>query len=100
MSEFFLGHMLQNMQVKDCSLQSVFNIFSLYLLVNKQLADKERVAAALENAHLLDVVNQCLTFSHWTAVFVTYHSAFFSLKYDTYMSLCPCKVEFPLNICW
>jgi len=28
--------------------------------VNKQLADKERVAAALENAHLLDVVNQCL----------------------------------------
>ncbi len=31
--------------------------------VNKQLADKERVAAALENAHLLDVVNQCLTFS-------------------------------------
>jgi len=28
--------------------------------VNKQLADKERVAAALENAHLLGVVNQCL----------------------------------------
>lgn len=28
--------------------------------VNKQLADKERVAAALENQHLLDVVNQCL----------------------------------------
>jgi len=31
------------------------------LAVNKQLADKERVAAALENAHLLEVVNQCLT---------------------------------------
>jgi hypothetical protein len=30
------------------------------LAVNKQLADKERVAAALENAHLLDVVNECL----------------------------------------
>ncbi|RIA84556.1 hypothetical protein C1645_698554 [Glomus cerebriforme] len=29
--------------------------------VNKQLNDKERVAAALENAHLLEVVNQCLT---------------------------------------
>ena len=29
--------------------------------VNKQLADKERVAAALENRHLLGVVNQCLT---------------------------------------
>ena len=30
-------------------------------LVNKQLADKERVAAALENSSLLEVVNQCLT---------------------------------------
>ncbi|KAJ8651684.1 hypothetical protein O0I10_012752 [Lichtheimia ornata] len=28
--------------------------------VNKQLNDKERVAAALENKHLLEVVNQCL----------------------------------------
>ena len=28
--------------------------------INKQLADKERVAAALENSHLLEVVNQCL----------------------------------------
>ncbi|KAI9598240.1 hypothetical protein BDF19DRAFT_431795 [Syncephalis fuscata] len=28
--------------------------------VNKQLNDKERVAAALENMHLLEVVNQCL----------------------------------------
>mmetsp|Transcript_842 Transcript_842/g.2591 ORF Transcript_842/g.2591 Transcript_842/m.2591 type:complete len:171 (-) Transcript_842:105-617(-) len=30
------------------------------LAVNKQLNDKERVAAALENAHLLGVVNRCL----------------------------------------
>lgn len=30
------------------------------LAVNKQLNDKERVAAALENSHLLDVVEQCL----------------------------------------
>ncbi|XP_041645633.1 cytosolic iron-sulfur assembly component 2B [Cheilinus undulatus] len=29
--------------------------------VNKQLADKERVAAALENSSLLEVVNQCLS---------------------------------------
>ncbi|XP_064400474.1 cytosolic iron-sulfur assembly component 2B-like [Halichondria panicea] len=29
--------------------------------VNKQLADKERIAAALENSQLLDVVNQCLS---------------------------------------
>ena len=28
--------------------------------VNKQLNDKERVAAALENSHLLEVVNKCL----------------------------------------
>ena len=28
--------------------------------INKQLADKERVTAALENTHLLEVVNQCL----------------------------------------
>ena len=28
--------------------------------VNKQLNDKERVAAALENSHLLKVVNQCI----------------------------------------
>ncbi|OTF75721.1 hypothetical protein BLA29_001223 [Euroglyphus maynei] len=29
-------------------------------IVNKQLADKERVAAALENNKLLEVINQCL----------------------------------------
>lgn len=29
--------------------------------INKQLADKERVAAALENQHLLSVVNKCLS---------------------------------------
>ncbi|KAJ8249404.1 hypothetical protein GJAV_G00234430 [Gymnothorax javanicus] len=29
--------------------------------VNKQLADKERVAAALENTQLLEVVNQCVS---------------------------------------
>ena len=36
-------------------------VLFIYLFsVNKQLADKERVAAALENSHLLEVVNQCL----------------------------------------
>jgi metal-sulfur cluster biosynthetic enzyme len=29
--------------------------------INKQLADKERVAAALENNHLMTVLNQCLS---------------------------------------
>jgi hypothetical protein len=28
--------------------------------VNRQLNDKERVAAALENQHLVDTVNKCL----------------------------------------
>lgn len=30
------------------------------LQVNKQLADKERVAAAQENTHLITVINQCI----------------------------------------
>ncbi|XP_031619689.1 MIP18 family protein galla-2 [Contarinia nasturtii] len=30
------------------------------LAVNKQLADKERVAAALENSNLINVINQCI----------------------------------------
>ena len=28
--------------------------------INKQLSDKERVSAALENPNLLQVINQCL----------------------------------------
>lgn len=28
--------------------------------INKQLADKERVCAALENKHLLGIVNRCI----------------------------------------
>ena len=28
--------------------------------INKQLADKERVSAALENAHLLGILNKCI----------------------------------------
>ena len=34
------------------------------LSINKQLNDKERVAAALENNHLLDVVNKCIAVSN------------------------------------
>ena len=29
--------------------------------VSKQINDKERVAAALENAHLLSLVNDCIS---------------------------------------
>ncbi|KAF7279752.1 hypothetical protein GWI33_006782 [Rhynchophorus ferrugineus] len=32
--------------------------------INKQLADKERVAAALENSNLIKVVNQCIAPRH------------------------------------
>ena len=28
--------------------------------INKQLADKERIAAALENDHLIVIINQCI----------------------------------------
>ena len=38
--------------------------------VNKQLDDKERVAAALENSHLLDVVNKCVRASDRVAAIV------------------------------
>ena len=31
--------------------------------INKQLNDKERVAAALENIHLAEVVNKCIAAS-------------------------------------
>jgi len=31
--------------------------------VNKQLNDKERVSAALENVHLLDLVNKCIAYT-------------------------------------
>ena len=32
----------------------------LFCAVNKQLNDKERVAAALENPNLVDMVDECL----------------------------------------
>lgn len=40
--------------------------------INKQLADKERVAAALENPHLLKVVNKCITGSSGSTDDTTY----------------------------
>ncbi|PSN37371.1 MIP18 family protein [Blattella germanica] len=30
--------------------------------INKQLADKERIAAAMENNHLIEVINECIAF--------------------------------------
>ena len=41
------------------------NWFPCFLFtVNKQLNDKERVAAALENPNLLDMVDECLAPSY------------------------------------
>lgn len=36
-------------------------MFDVFVPVNKQLNDKERVAAALENPALLEVLEQCLS---------------------------------------
>ena len=41
---------------------SFFLFFCSPVLVNKQLADKERVAAAMENPRIAAVVNQCITY--------------------------------------
>lgn len=38
------------------------------IAVNKQLADKERVAAALENSNLINVINQCIAI--WSVLIV------------------------------
>ena len=58
--EFFVAYCQQrpltSLQSRTCA-----QLLSPYHdIVNKQLADKERVAAALENGNLRDVVNQCL----------------------------------------
>lgn len=39
-------------------------LISTVCVVNKQLNDKERVAAALENPGLLDMVDECLSPSY------------------------------------
>lgn len=47
-----------------CCFQSIFCFITVPFLqeqgVNKQLNDKERVAAALENSHLVSVLENCL----------------------------------------
>lgn len=40
--------------------QKICEFFFLRLVVNKQLNDKERVAAALENPNLRQLVDECL----------------------------------------
>jgi hypothetical protein len=43
-----------------CMMQITPGAHSSEAAVNKQLNDKERVAAALENPNLLDMVNRCV----------------------------------------
>ncbi|KZS04666.1 MIP18 family protein [Daphnia magna] len=45
--------------IPHCSMATLIGL-SIKEAVNKQLADKERVSAALENSNLLEVVNQCI----------------------------------------
>uniref|UniRef100_A0A672KKN0 Cytosolic iron-sulfur assembly component 2B n=1 Tax=Sinocyclocheilus grahami TaxID=75366 RepID=A0A672KKN0_SINGR len=53
---------LIGLSIKAKLLRSLPDRFKVILVsINKQLADKERVAAALENSQLLEVVNQCLS---------------------------------------
>ncbi len=40
---------------------SLHRSFCLVLTVNKQINDKERVAAAMENPNLQEIVEQCVT---------------------------------------
>lgn len=47
----------------SCALQVTPGTHSSEAAVNKQLGDKERVAAALENPNLLDMVERCLATS-------------------------------------
>lgn len=42
----------------------IINILASVFTVNKQLNDKERVAAALENPNLVDMVDECLAPSY------------------------------------
>ncbi|XP_003384023.1 PREDICTED: mitotic spindle-associated MMXD complex subunit MIP18-like [Amphimedon queenslandica] len=62
---------LIGLSIRVCLLRSLPNRFKIDVIItpgshmseqaiNKQLADKERIAAAIENSHLLNVVHQCL----------------------------------------
>ena len=47
-----------------CPITYLIWTLSPFLAVNKQLNDKERVAAALENPNLVDMVDECLAPSY------------------------------------
>eukprot|EP01035_Chromulina_nebulosa_P022365 gene22365-28959_t len=46
--------------IPHCSMATLIGSHQSELAINKQLNDKERVAAAIENNHLYEVVNKCI----------------------------------------
>ena len=60
MSAFSCMLIQQKISYKLCHEVHVLICFSVVHAVNKQLNDKERVAAALENPNLVDMVDECL----------------------------------------
>lgn len=43
-----------------------------YISVNKQINDKERIAAAMENPNLKEMVENCITEGDWEQMYITY----------------------------
>ena len=43
------------------SMQDIITRYTFYFSVNKQINDKERIAAAMENPNLRDLVNKCIS---------------------------------------
>lgn len=64
-------------------------LFCFCFAVNKQLGDKERVAAALENSHLLELVNQCLAVQQWSTVYNVNVSSSMLVASKFFQHLCP-----------
>ena len=68
-----MGYFLEFSIMNIWSILDVHTLYSFVATVyavNKQLNDKERVAAALENPNLLDMVDECLAPSYdWGSFF-------------------------------
>lgn len=50
-------------KVKKLALKKIFETISdtkIYVVVNKQINDKERIAAAMENPNLREMVENCI----------------------------------------
>lgn len=61
--------------------------------INKQINDRERVAAAIENQNLWKLVENCINEDDWTR-FVLWHAWGWKLKFNN-LVLNKLEVEFP-----